>query len=67
METHLWLIGDDYGLWHLPSECDLYLLDTAICPRWFAERTSQWPKQAIIYHEVLGLALQNFIEKHKLR
>jgi len=59
--NRLWLIIDRDGVWSLPSDYTLIYLDLDKCDiRWHAQKANEWPREAILHSEVLGLVTANY-------
>ena len=63
----LWLVVDQNGLSMLPSELLIVKVDVMLTPSWYKQPMSEWPKYSVRHTEVLGLALQDYIQKHNGR
>jgi hypothetical protein len=59
----LWLASDESGIYHLPNELILTLLDLDDAPEWHRQRADQWPRKAIIFQDALGLILNDFTRR----
>lgn len=59
----LWLCSDQYGIVRLPSELMLTLLDLDEAPEWYRQPAAQWPRKAIVYQDVLGLLIHDFMRR----
>jgi hypothetical protein len=60
----IWLVIDHDGRSMLPSELTLVKVDVRLAPSWYKEKMSEWPKYSVRHSEVLGLALQDYLQKH---
>ena len=64
MHPHrIWLCSDGYGIWHLPNELLLTLLDLDDAPEWYRQSAAMWPRKAVKYQDVLGLILHDFTRR----
>jgi hypothetical protein len=61
--NHLWLVVDRDGRSTLPSELMLVKVDVRLAPSWHNQKMSEWPKYSVRHSEVLGLALQDYLQK----
>ena len=64
--NRLWLVIDRNGNWWLPSDCRLVLLDLDQCdPRWYSQLASEWPSNAILHSNTLGLVTADYERRHQ--
>lgn len=64
--NRLWLVIDRNGTWRLPSDCRLVLLDLDKCnPRWYSQQADEWPSNAILYSNTLGLVTADYEKHHR--
>lgn len=63
----IWLVVDRDGRSMLPSELTLVKVNVRLAPSWYKQSVAEWPRHSVQHSEILGLALQDYLQKHNGR